>query len=380
METLEVTLWILIGSGIYTTIGYPVLLMLLGRLLRRHFIREPIRPPASLIIAAHNEERAIAAKLENSLASDYPRDKLEILVVSDGSTDRTEEIVRGFADRGVRLLALEGKHGKTAALNMAATGATGDLLVFSDATGMWSTDAVAALASHFADPRVGCVSGRVGYTYDGGMAAQGFGVYQRYMLYLRRSEGAFGSGFNASGSIHAVRKSIFRPGPPDTFMDMVDPLHAAMHGYLTTFEPHAVSMEEARTRTSDEFNARLRIASRSWRFLLYAIPRLPFRRSPMYCFQVISHKFLRWMIGPSLPLILLLTVALAVHHPLYQLLLIGQLLFYLLTGLAFSMSRLGIRLPGLSALLFFNTTNLAYLISLVRYLFGERVSHWVPSR
>src|SRR5262249_30554214 len=123
-------------------------------------------------------------------------------------------------------------------------------------------NSVGAMVAHYADPRVGCVSGRVGYTYDDSAAAQGFGAYQRYVRALRRAEAAFGSGFNAAGSIHSIRASLFRPGPPDTFMDMVDPLHTAMQGYRTTLEETAVSMEESRTRTTDEFRARLRIALR----------------------------------------------------------------------------------------------------------------------
>ena len=240
--------------------------------------------------------------------------------------------------------------------------------------------AIRSLVSNFADPRVGCVSGRVDYTYDKSLGSKGFGAYQRYALALRRAEGAFGAGHNTSGSIHAMRRSVFRIGPADTFMDMVDPLHTAMVGCRTTFDESALSMEEVRTRASDEFQARLRIGMRLWRFMTYAIPRLPILRSPMYCFQVISHKFLRWLIGPSMVLIFLINLALLGERQLYVVTLALQVLYYTLTLGGYFAKRLSSRIPGLAGLVFFNATNLAYVVALVRFARGKRVRRWVPSR
>jgi hypothetical protein len=220
----------------------------------------------------------------------------------------------------------------------------------------------------------------VTYTYDKTVAARGFQAYQEYVLALRRAEGAFGAGFNASGSIHAIRKTLFRPGPPDTFMDMVDPLHVAMAGYRTTFAEDAISMEQTRNKTREEFHARLRIGLRAWRFLAYALPRLPLRRSPIYCWQVISHKFLRWLIGPFLVLIFCLNLLLLDQGPVYVALMVGQLFYFGLTLLGLTLGLLGRPAPGLSALVFFNSTNLAYLVALFRYLRGERAVQWKPIR
>jgi hypothetical protein len=153
-----------------------------------------------------------------------------------------------------------------------------------------------------------------------------------------------------------------------------------MQGFATTLEEGALSLEESRTRTADEFRARRRIALRSWRFLAYALPRLPILRSPMYCFQVVSHKFLRWTIGPSLPVIVVLNILLLDTRPLYRWLLAAQSAYYALTALGLVLGRALPGLPGLSTLVFFNATNLAYLASLVRYLRGDRMRRWVPSR
>jgi len=380
MRAFEIVFWLLVGSGIYSLAVYPVLIVILSLFARPRFERRPIRPQVSLIITAFNEEAGIGAKLANCLALDYPRDRLEILVASDGSSDGTDAVVLGFAQRGIRLLRYEGGLGKSLATNRAVAEARGEILVFSDATGIWNPKAIAALVEHFADPRVGCVSGRVVYAYGDSATARGFGVYQRYALALRRAEAAFGRGFNASGSIHAVRASLFRPCPPDTFTDMVDPLHTVMQGFHTTFEEGAVSGESARSRLGDEFRARLRIALGAWRFVTYAIPRLPYVGSPMYCFQVISHKVLRWLVGPSLPVILVLNILLLGRHPVYLWLLAAQALCYGVTLLGLLPGRPASRVPGLSALVFFNATNLAYLASFLRYLRGERASRWRPSR
>jgi hypothetical protein len=163
-------------------------------------------------------------------------------------------------------------------------------------------------------------------------------------------------------------------------MDMIDPLHTAMQGFRTTFAEDALALEQVREQAHDEFRARLRIGMRAWRFMAYALPRLPLLRSPMYCFQVTSHKFLRWLVGPSLVPILVLNLLLLGEHPIYLWLLAGQGLFYGLTLLALCARRLGTKIPGLGGLVFFNATNLAYVIALLRYARDQRVRQWVPSR
>lgn len=380
MWVVEVLLWLLLFSAFYSMFLYPMLMFVMSQVWRKKFKRAPIRPKVSLVIAAYNEEKSIAAKIENSLALNYPKDKLEVIVASDGSTDRTDEIVRGFAGRGVKLFRLEGNVGKSAMLNEAIQQAEGEIVAVSDATGMWSKDSVRLMAEHFADERVACVSGRVVYNYDRSATASGFGVYQRFVTGLRRAEAAFGAACNAPGSIHAFRKSAFIPSPPATFMDMVDPFHTAMQGYCTTYEDNATSLEESRTTIRDEFQARLRICVRSWTFTFYALSRFPILRSPMYCFQVISHKFLRYLIGPSLVVAFVANALLLEQHWIYQVMFAGQVLYWLMTLAAYLASRTGKRIPGLSGLLFFNSVNVAYLRALILYLTGKRVAHWTPIR
>jgi cellulose synthase/poly-beta-1,6-N-acetylglucosamine synthase-like glycosyltransferase len=377
---LQITLWLLLGAAVYAVALYPLLVLALSKLWRKEFVKRPITPPVSLIIAAFNEEGSIAAKIDNALETDYPHDKLEILVASDASTDRTDEIVRGFATRGVKLFRASGNVGKSAMLSEAIRQARGEIVMLSDATGMWTTGAVRRMASHFADPRVGCVAGRVAYAYDHGAASDGFSVYQRFVTTLRRGEASFGAGFNAPGSIHAIRKAVYLPCPAALSMDLADPFHMAAQGFSTTYEDQAISWEKARVTVAEEFRARLRIAVRSWSFLFYAVRRLPLLRSPMYCFQLISHKFLRYTLGPSLLLLFVLSAALFSQHVVYQALFVGQAAFWLATLAAYAASKSGRRIPGLSGLLFFNSANVAYIRGLLLYVIGRRVARWNPAR
>jgi cellulose synthase/poly-beta-1,6-N-acetylglucosamine synthase-like glycosyltransferase len=380
LAALQIALWTLIAAAAYAVALYPLLVLVLSKLWRKEFLRRPMTPPVTLIIAAFNEEESIAAKIENALDTDYPADKLEILVASDASTDRTDEIVRGYAARGVKLLRAEGNVGKSAMLSRAIGQAPGEIVALSDATGMWTRDALRRLVSHFADPRVGCVAGRVAYEYGHGAASEGFGVYQRFVTALRRGEASFGAGFNAPGSIHAVRKAVYLPCPAALSMDLADPFHIAVQGLCTTYEDQAISLEKARTTVAEEFRARLRIAVRSWSFVFYALRRLPVLRSPMYCVQLISHKFLRYTLGPSLVLIFVLTAILLPQHAIYRALFVGQMAYWLATLAAYVASRSGRRIPGLSGLLFFNSANVAYMRGLLLYVMGRRVARWNPAR
>src|SRR5437867_7030321 len=203
--------WSAIALIVYVYAGYPALIFVLAHLRPRPIRRAPHEPSVSFIIAAYNEERSIAAKIENTLALDYPADRLEIIVASDGSTDRTEEIVRGLGGR-VRLVALGGRFGKTIAQNRAVEAARGDVLVFSDATAVYRRDSLRALAAPFADPEVGCVAGWVIMGTEGEAAIhKGRSAYADYEQWLRRYESLVHSILGASGAVYAVRRDLYAP-------------------------------------------------------------------------------------------------------------------------------------------------------------------------
>lgn len=385
MIAIKIAFWLSVALLCYGGIVFPATLRYLAwrsRASRQQSqsLREAL-PTVSLVIAAYNEQESIGSKLTNTLALDYPRNLLEVTVVSDGSTDQTDELVRGFSDHGVRLLRVEGRKGKSLAVNAAVEHTAGEIVIFSDATGHWNASAIRNLVRHFGDPTVGCVSGTVSYESPVcGANAEGFGVFQRVSRSIRRGEKSIGWSVNASGSIHAVRRAAFRPVPADTFSDMVDPFHAAQVGLRTAFEFEAISLEPPRRTFDEEYRARLRIALGSWAFLRYALRDLPVRRAPVYCVNLLSQKVIRWLSGPLLLVIGAAAAILALREPIYGLTLWSLVGGIILAGLGLLSERMGRRLPILSAVTFFALTAAAYILALVRYATGKRAVTWNPER
>ena len=257
--------WAALFLVVYTYLIYPVLLWLLaaGRKMPEY---APLSewPGVSLIIAAHNEEGVLRAKLENALAMDYPAERLDIVVVSDASTDGTDRIAAEFAARGVRLHRQEVRSGKTEAQNAGMRLARGQFVAFSDANSMYAPSALKRLLAPFADERIGCVCGELQYANpeDQG-AGKGEGLYWRYEQFLKRRESLLSSALGANGAIYALRRELFVELRGDIISDFVAPLHAWRRGFRIAYEPTAVATEYSSGRFGDEFRRRRRIVSRS---------------------------------------------------------------------------------------------------------------------
>jgi cellulose synthase/poly-beta-1,6-N-acetylglucosamine synthase-like glycosyltransferase len=380
MSALEIVFWVSVTLIAYTLLGYPALALLLRTVVRRSVDKQPITPRVSFIIAAYNEEAAIAEKLRETLKLDYPRDKLEIIVASDGSTDRTEEIVESFADQGVVLYRGEPRKGKSATLNEAVARSTGEIIVFSDATGVYSQQAIRELVANFHDPSVGCVTGRVAYEYGADSTSTGFRTYQRIVVAVRRAESGFGSQTSVSGSIHAIRSSLYRPVDSDFSHDVVDPVHTVAQGYRVVYENDAVSLEESRKDPLDELRSRVRIGLRGMVSLRYVLGELTRNRSWSYLFQVISHKVLRWWLWAPLLVALGTSLALVTHSNFFAVAAFLQLIFYALGAAGLSSGRWRIRLPGMSQLAFFLLGNAAMCMAMIKWMLDERVRTWEPIR
>ena len=411
--------WLLFGALVYTYAGYSLLIWVWGRFMGLRRPRPPLAPgqlnpplplgskhplslgsnppplagqggdmgtrehelhrlpTVSLLIAAYNEEKSILAKLENAKALEYPPELLEIVVVSDGSTDGTNRLVKGVD--GVRLIAWEGNLGKAEALSRSVPLTRGEIIIFSDATGMWNPGAIKAMARHFEDPAVGCVAGEVVYVDPGTAVASGQGLYWRYEVWHRRALSLIGGLTVVSGSIHAVRRKLFAPSPSEVGLDMVVPLRTLGEGYRVVYEPEALSHEEPSPTLRAEFSARVRVVTRAFREI-QALAR--FLNPLVYgwtSFHWFSHKILRWLAAPLLLLLLLVSVLLF-EDPLYRWMLWGQLAFYGLGAIGFLLARLG-RSAGLLAVPFyFLLMNVTALIGLARYLMGHRIKSWQPVR
>jgi cellulose synthase/poly-beta-1,6-N-acetylglucosamine synthase-like glycosyltransferase len=265
---------LLVSVGVigYVYAGYPALLWLIVRLRgARPIHRADISPRVSLVISAFNEAHVIRQKLDNALALRYPRERLEIVVVSDASDDGTDEIVQEYEPRGVRLFRQPERGGKTRGLNAVLPTLSGEIVVFSDANAMYRPDALAMLVRNFADPEVGCVTGEAQYTAgDGAAADRGERVYWDYEIQIKRLETAVGSMVGGDGAIYAIRHSLWRPLPENAINDFLNPLQIVAEGWRGVYEPQAVCFEETAGAARSEYKRRVRIVSRSWRAVFQA--------------------------------------------------------------------------------------------------------------
>src|SRR5262245_26397640 len=275
--------------------GYPALMFAISLMFRRPVRRDDITPRVSVIIAAYNEERDIAAKLKNTLALDYPRDRMEIIVASDCSTDRTDEIVRGFGAEGVILCRQPERFGKTVAQHRAVKDSSGEILVFSDATTMYEPDAVRKIGRSFADPEVGCVAGQLIYA-DASSSAVGKGCrsYWGYETFLKQCESHVESLIGVSGCLYAVRRSCHARLAGDMIDDFVIATEIHLQNLRTVYDPEAIAVEDTNHRSKDEFRMRVRVIKQTMSPLgRYRKTLNPFRHT-MFAFQMISHKILRY--------------------------------------------------------------------------------------
>jgi cellulose synthase/poly-beta-1,6-N-acetylglucosamine synthase-like glycosyltransferase len=381
MTVVEIVFWSALALIAFAYCGYPLVILVLARIVRHPVRRAPIEPTVTFLITAYNEARGIADKLEQTLGLDYPRDKLEILVASDGSTDGTDDVVRGYADRGVRLLRVEGRVGKTETQNQAVRQARGEILLFSDATTHYSAQAIRHIAANFADPQVGGVGGRYEYHNPTG-AAIGLGgiLFARFDNAIRRMQTSIRTVTGCSGCIYAIRRALYEPLPADIISDLCEPLKVLEKGYRIVYEPAAVAVEETTARAREEFGMRVRVIVRGMRGMLYMKALFNPLRYPFVAFQLLAHKVLRWNV-PSLLLIVLASNALlAGQGPVYLAGLLLQLLFYAIAALGALAERRRLRLGPLAVPLYFVTINLAALVATVRLWRGHRAVTWETVR
>lgn len=313
---MEILFWLSLISIIYAYAGYPCLLWLLSRLRRERMPPAPAAcPSTTLIIAAYNEEAVIAEKLENSLALDYPRDQLQIVVAADGSDDQTPAIVQSFASRGVELSYEPQRRGKMSALNRAVAVARGDIVVFSDANNLYARDTLRELVVPFADPSVGAVSGAKHIVSGDGALGDAEGLYWRYESFIKSAEARLGTCTGVAGEILAVRRPLFEPAPASV---ICDDFHTAMRiarrGFRIAYAPRALSWERVSISLRDERERRAKIVAGRFQSMAIAHRLLSLRR-PILIWQVVSHKFLRPLVPLAMLAALAANVSLVIHPP-----------------------------------------------------------------
>jgi cellulose synthase/poly-beta-1,6-N-acetylglucosamine synthase-like glycosyltransferase len=339
-DTLVVIFWISITIVVYVYLGYPVVVWILGQMFGRAPRKAAIEPKVSILVAAFNEAAVIQEKIRNSLAIDYPAERLEVVIASDGSTDDTVERGAALADgKHVRLIPYPINRGKIMVLNETVPQLRGEIIIFSDATSKLAPSAVRLVVSHFADPEVGAVSASYGVhkTDQASLGAQE-GMYWKYETWLKAQESALGAVLGAHGSMYAIRTELYPfPGKNTINDDFVIPLRILQKGYRVTYEPAAAAYEEA--QEMEGFQRRVRIMTGNMQQLREVLPLMrPLRLTPLFC--MLSHKVGRLLVPPAMILSVLTNLAL-LQKPAYAWLGLFQSLFYL-TALA-GLSRM--RLP-----------------------------------
>jgi len=377
----EVCFWVAAALIVYVYLGYPLLLALLS--LFKRPVRAPLgyTPALSVLIAAYNEEEAIAKKIAQTLALDYPPDKLDILVLSDCSTDQTDAMVRGVGDPRVRLLRMSQRGGKTRAQNEGVKHARGEVLVFSDATTVYHPKALAYLACNYQDPAIGAVSGRYQYFDSEGNSPTGMGtiMFWNYENMIKVLQSRLRTITGCCGCIYSVRKAAYTGLADDVISDLVQPLQVIRKGYRVRFEDRALAYEETTRSTAEEFSMRVRVVTRAMRGLLSVPDLLKPWKFAWTSFQLISHKVLRWMVPLFLLLLFAASAALAAQPGWYRIPFLLQGVFYL-SALLTALVPLHRKFKPLGVPLYFCTLNAAALFSVVEVLRGRKYVVWQTVR
>ncbi len=361
----------------YAYAGFSVLLRLISLFAPKQKVNPRYRPFVTIFVPAYNEEVVIADKIHNCLSLDYPSDLLEIMVCSDASTDRTASIVRQFSDPRVTFFEYKQRSGKTGLINQSVQKARGEIVVLTDANTMLYSNAVSELVKKFGSEKVGAVLGSIEVKLpDQGRHLEKEVTYRRFESELKFREGLFGYAMGAFGGLYAIRKNLFEPLPSNAYSndDFLLPISILRKGRKVVFAKDALASEETGVNLDEEFSRRIRIGAgnfQSFSFCLSLLdPRLPLR-----ALFYLSHKVLRWF-SPFLLLGIFLSNALLFVHPLYRVLLIGQLGMYGSAVAASALSRLKISFPLLSSLYHFLSMNLALLLGFVRFLKGIKSATW----
>ena len=377
----QIIFWLSGAALFYVYVGYPLLVYLVSRLFPKKIERGAIEPQVTILITAYNEEKAIRQKLENTLQIDYPPDKLEILVASDGSTDKTDAIVGEYAARGVRLFRQEGRVGKTVTQNNAVVEAQGEIILFSDATTDYRADVLREILPNFADASVGCVAGKLVYV-DSSASNVGKGAksYWSYETFLKQAESDACSLIGASGCLYALRKSAYRPMYAEACSDFLICTVIYEQGLRSVYEPRAVCTEDTNRHTDKEMRMRVRVISQTFTDLWRNRRMLNPLRSGFYAVELLSHKLMRYAVPLFLILILVSNAVLMPRSLFFEILFLAQIAFYSLAFIGWAFEKMGARIGVFAIPHYFVLANTASVFGFYKFLRGERYASWEPIR
>jgi len=384
---MKLIFWLSVFVVFYTFMGYGILLYFIIK-VKRIIKGKPaiiatindLLPNCTLVVAAYNEEFLIEEKIKNCLALKYPPGKLKLVFVTDGSTDKTHEIVSRYPQ--VQLLHQPGRSGKIAAVHRAMTFINTDAVVFTDANTFLNPEAIITICRHYADETVGAVAGekRVQIDENADASAAGEGFYWKYESALKKWDSELYSVVGAAGELFSVRRELYQDVPPDTVLDdfMISML-IATKGYRIIYEPNAYASETASENVSEELKRKIRIAAGGIQSILRLKSLFNPFKYPILSFQYVSHRVLRWTVTPFLLIavfVLNILLALRTGELFYQAFMAAQVLFYVLALTGMIMEKRHIRIKALFIPYYFCVMNYAVLMGIIRYFTTKQSAIW----
>lgn len=382
---LEILFFVSLLGVSYSYFIYPIILMVIGKLKPlstkisdSNYKEKYELPTISFIITAYNEENQIKKKIENTLLADYPSNKFEIIVASDGSTDDTDSIAKNFADRGVLLHKVQDRKGKENAQRSAIKISKGEILVFSDVSTQIENCSLRVIAEHFRNPKIGALSSEDRFLTENGEIA-GEGAYVKYEMWLRKLESDVNSLVGLSGSFFAARKEVCEDWNISVPSDFNTAINCVKKGYIATTTPELLGFYPNLQDETKEYQRKVRTVIRGMAALFSQAYIMNTFKYGLFSFQVISHKVMRWLVPWFLLMTFLLNLCLVNTHPIYQLILLGQVVFYTL-ALSGWISRQARSISFIKITYFFMQVNIAIAHATLQYLSGKRVTFWAPSK
>ena len=373
---------ILTGLVFYTYLGYPLLIVLLAKFFpKARKVDVLSTPTVTWIVPCFNEEAVISSKIENLMALDYPKNKLEVILITDGSTDRTVEYAKSYKE--VKVLHQNTRAGKAAAENRAMKFANGEIIVFNDANTMVSSKALKHMIKHYADPQVGGVSGAKGIIVDqkDTAASEGEGLYWKYESMIKNADSNFNSLMGAAGELVSFRSELVMDLPEDTILDdFMQSFNVLKQGFIMIYEPKAKAEETSSINVEEELKRKIRIAAGGWQSMSRLLYMLNIFRRPIQAWMYISHRVLRWSITAfTLPLLYLLNAfSLDSSSAFLITLFIGQSIFYFIALLAHQFRDKSLPGPVL-IMYYFVLMNYAVIAGFLRFIGGKQGGAWERS-
>jgi poly-beta-1,6-N-acetyl-D-glucosamine synthase len=388
MSNIEIVFWSLILLVFYTYLGYSMVLLFLVKLKsfyhkKNKEIRFPYKPYVTILVAAYNEKNCIKEKVTNTLELDYPKDKLQIIFITDGSNDGTHKILKNYKE--ITLLHHEKRQGKTQAINRAMKFVNNPIVIFSDANAMLNKRAVLEIVKHYTDPKIGCVSGekRILKLNTDNASGSGEGFYWKYESFLKSLDFKLNSTVGAAGELFSIRTKLYENVNKNTILDdFIISMKIAEKGYKIAYEPNAFASESASLSITEEMKRKIRISAGGIQSIFMLLNILNIYKYPTLSFQYISHRVLRWTIAPFAFFLLIPINVILVYtkdYNIYYIILFGQITFYILALIGLILEQKKIKIKMVFVPFYFTFMNLCVIIGLTKFVKGNHSAVWEKS-